>query len=418
MIRRLLCGLLLGCVSAISSSQAWQLVWSDEFGPAAHIDASKWRWEIGGGGWGNRELETYTSSTANSTLSSLSGQSFLDIIARRDVSGNFTSARLASNAAFTYGRMMIRAWVPGGLGTWPAIWMLPSTYEYGNHSWPDNGEIDIMEEVGFEGNISHGTVHNHSFNGMLGNQISNSLAVPNMTAGFHIYSLEWRPTQIDIFVDGKSYLSYHRNGADWKAWPYDKPFQFRLNMAVGGTWGGAKGVATNIWPRHFAIDYFRVYKGVSTRYGKSNSIPGKIFASQYDLGGEGFAYHDTTPGNTGGILRNDGVDIGTSPSEGPYIGWIAPDEWVNYSVPVNAAGKYAFTIRVASPNTGKSFYLEVDDAKATEPLIVPNTGDWNKFTTLQMGTLPLTAGNHRFRVVALTDGFNFGNISSTKISGP
>ena len=406
----------LAAAAGSALGQSWQLVWSDEFSPGAKIDTTKWRWETGGGGWGNQELETYTNTTSNSLITSSAGQGYLAIIGRRDSKGNYTSARLASNASWTYGRMDIRAWVPGGKGTWPAIWMLPAANTYGNLGWPDNGEIDIMEEVGYEGNITHGSFHNHSYNWMLGNGVTNSVTVPNMTTGFHIYSMIWQPTQIDILVDGVTYVTYHRKGADWKAWPWDKGFQFRLNMAIGGSWGGAQGVATTIWPRAFYVDYVRVSKAKSTRYGAANAIPGRITATNFDLGGEGFAYHDTTAGNTGSLFRTDGVDIGNSATEGNYVGWIDADEWLNYTVPVKTAGKYTFYARVSSPNVGKQFYLEVDDVKATKPITVPTTGDWNKFATVGLGNITLTAGTHKLRMVALTDGFNFGSLASRLVT--
>lgn len=408
--------LALACVASVGFGQTWQLVWADEFAANSSISKSNWRWETGGGGWGNQELETYTNTTQNSTVLTNGPYGFLDIIGRRDAAGAYTSARLASIPSWTYGRMEVRAWVPGGKGTWPAIWMLPEKNTYGNLGWPDNGEIDIMEEVGYEGNVSHGSVHSHSYNWTLGNGVTNSISVPGMTAGFHIYALEWRPTQIDILVDGKKYMSYSRNGANWMAWPFDKAFQFRLNLAIGGSWGGAQGVDTNIWPRHFLIDYVRVYKAQSLPYGNTNAVPGKIVATDYDTGGEGFAYHDTTAGNTGGLLRKDGVDIGSSPTEGYYVGWIATDEWLNYTVPVKAYGKYTFTVRVASPNVGKQFYLEIDDMKATNPITVPKTGDWNRFATLGLGSWTLAPGLHKFRIVALTDGWNLGNMTSVKVT--
>lgn len=413
---------------AIGATQTWKLVWQDEFNGSA-IDQTKWRYELGGGGWGNNELETYTNDLLNARILKpydtrlrwkASAPGYLDIRAQRDANGNFTSARLASNAAWTYGRMEIRANVPGGLGTWPAIWMLPAEWTYGNGGWPDNGEIDIMEQVGFEGNVDHCSIHTHTYNWMNANGPTNSVSVANMVGGWHTYTMEWRPDRIDLGVDGRIVLTWARQGRDWQAWPFDKAFQFRLNLAIGGSWGGQQGVTTTGWPRSFFIDYVRVFRAETSPL-NGFTAPGTVRAVDYDQGGEGFAYHDTTAGDTGGKGRGDSVDVGLSPSEGVYIGWIDPDEWWTYTVNVPAAGTYALSVRTAAPAAGGLLYADVDDRLVGTRLAVPVTANWDTFSTLPLGNVTLTSGSHRIRIGSLAAGWNLGSISlasTTKVKKP
>jgi beta-glucanase (GH16 family) len=179
----------------------------------------------------------------------------------------FTSARLVTRgkASWTYARVEVRAQLPSGRGTWPAIWMLPDRQTYGSAYWPDNGEIDIMEHVGFDPDVVHGTVHTKAYNHMLGTQRGGNIRVSTARTEFHVYAIEWTPEEIRWFVDDSLYYRFpnerlsNRN-ADWRQWPFDQPFHLILNIAVGGTWGGMQGIDSTAFPARMLVDYVRVYQ--------------------------------------------------------------------------------------------------------------------------------------------------------------
>jgi len=172
----------------------------------------------------------------------------------------FSSARVVTRgkASWTYGRVEVRAQLPQGRGTWPAIWMLPLQSPYGG--WPRGGEIDIMEHVGYNPLMIFGTVHTESYNHMHGTQLGDSILVADAEDAFHVYAIEWRPDGIAFFVDDQRYHYFPRLSEDPAAWPFDQPFYLILNLAVGGNWGGKYGVSNQNWPRHMAVDYVRVYQ--------------------------------------------------------------------------------------------------------------------------------------------------------------
>ena len=189
---------------------------------------------------------------------------FLIIEARKEKSGsqNFSSARLVTKGKgdFKYGKFEIRAKLPTGRGTWPAIWMLASSSDYGNRGWPDNGEIDIMEHVGFDQNNIHGNIHTKAFNHTIHTNKGNNIIVETASSEFHVYSCEWTPDRVSILVDGKEYFVFKKEaGYTWAKWPFDKPQHLLLNIAVGGDWGGQKGVDETIFPQKMEVDYVRVF---------------------------------------------------------------------------------------------------------------------------------------------------------------
>jgi beta-glucanase (GH16 family) len=248
---------------ADSSSLADQdLVWSDEFDRDGLPDSTRWTYDVGDGcpnlcGWGNNELEHYTERRLENGRVE---NGLLIIEARRERFGSreYTSARLVSRGRgdWRYGRLEIRAKLPSGLGTWPAIWMLPTDGTYGG--WAASGEIDIMEHVGFAPDSIHASVHTTAYNHLKGTQRTNRLFVSDAERAFHVYAIDWTADRIDFFVDSTRYHSFanERTGSD--AWPFDQRFHLILNIAVGGNWGGMKGVATDIWPQRLEIDYVRV----------------------------------------------------------------------------------------------------------------------------------------------------------------
>ncbi|HTS44238.1 MAG TPA: glycoside hydrolase family 16 protein [Puia sp.] len=236
----------------------YQLVWADEFDSAGLPDSTKWGYDTGGSGWGNNELEYYTSDRMENARVD-SGN--LIIEARNESYGgkNYTSARLVTRKKeqWTYGKFEIRAKIPSGVGTWPAIWLLSATDPL---VWPDDGELDIMEEVGFNPNVIYGTAHCKAYNGAQGTQKGSNIAVPSAQSEFHVYTLEWTPTSVAWYVDSTNYFIYGPPNFSFDYWPYTSDFYLILNIAIGGNWGGQKGVDNSIFPQQMLVDYVRVYQ--------------------------------------------------------------------------------------------------------------------------------------------------------------
>lgn len=245
------------------SEKGWVKVWSDEFNYRGLPDSTKWGYDVGGSGWGNNELQYYTSKRAENARVL---DSVLVIEARKEQwsNRNYTSARLVTRnkGDWTYGRFEIRAKLPAGRGTWPAIWMLPTKGTYGTGGWPDNGEIDIMEHVGYDDGNIHGSTHCKMYYFKIGTQKTATIRIPDATSSFHVYALEWNKDKIDMYVDNTKYFTVLNENKGWEAWPFDKDFHLILNIAIGGDWGGSKGVDDNIFPQWLAVDYVRVYKWV------------------------------------------------------------------------------------------------------------------------------------------------------------
>lgn len=244
----------------------WQRVWFDEFDYRGLPDPSKWDYDVGGEGWGNQELQYYTSRRKENARVE---DGHLIIEARRESwqKREYTAARLVSKGKgdWTYGRIEVRAKLPSGRGTWPAIWMLPTLNGYGNGGWPDNGEIDVMEHVGFDPDVIHGSIHTRAYYHSIGTQKTARVVVRSARTDFNVYAIEWTPAEIRWFVNDQHYFTFKNERltnptADYKQWPFDKPFHLILNVAVGGTWGGSKGVDESIWPQKMIVDYVRVYQ--------------------------------------------------------------------------------------------------------------------------------------------------------------
>ena len=158
-----------------------------------------------------------------------------------------------------YGRIEVNAKLPRGKGTWPAIWMLSTDWKYGG--WPASGEIDIMEHVGFDPGIIHGTIHTESYNHIKKTQKEGEVTISDAQESFHVYAINWAPTQIDFLVDEQLYHSVSRGANDTSnEWPLDQKFHLILNIAVGGNWGAMQGIDNSIWPQRMEVDYVRVYQ--------------------------------------------------------------------------------------------------------------------------------------------------------------
>lgn len=253
-------------LSTSGTADPWRLLWSDEFNYNGLPRHEKWRYDVGGHGWGNQELQYYTAERKENARVE---NGHLVIEARRESweKRDYTSARLVSKGKgdWTYGRVEVRAKLPSGRGTWPAIWMLPTLKSYGNGGWPDNGEIDIMEHVGFDPDVVHGSVHTKAYYHSIGTQKTSKIDIPTARSDFNVYAIEWTPEEIRWFVNDRHYFTFRNErltntSADYKQWPFDKPFHLIFNVAVGGTWGGTKGVDESIWPQQMIVDYVRVYQ--------------------------------------------------------------------------------------------------------------------------------------------------------------
>jgi beta-glucanase (GH16 family) len=235
----------------------WKLVWSDEFGYTGKPDPNKWGYDIGGSGWGNNESQFYTDSEKNARVE----DGRLIIEAHRETIGtrNYTSARLVSRTKgdWTYAKVEARAKLPVGRGNWAAIWMLPTDWLYG--AWPRSGEIDIMEHVGFDEGRVHGTVHTDAFNHTKNTQQGKSMMVNDATSAYHIYSAEWLSSEIVFKIDGITYFTF-RNTGGIAYWPFDQRFHLLLNIAIGGSWGGLRGIDDSVFPQRMEVDYVRVYQ--------------------------------------------------------------------------------------------------------------------------------------------------------------
>jgi beta-glucanase (GH16 family) len=475
-------------------------VWSDEFNDTA-LDTNTWEPMIGNGqaygipGWGNNELQYYTDRPENVFVSGGN----LHIIARAESfeGYDYTSARLRTKNRqdFLYGKMAARIKLPQGQGIWPAFWMLPTDSPYGG--WAASGEIDIVESVNTPLDI-HGTIHfgdNWPGNASAGDSFSYG---SNFADDFHVYAIEWDEDVIRWYVDGILYLTltstqWWSNAAPGNPRaPFDHPFHFLLNVAVGGNWPGPPNGSTS-FPQEMLVDWVRVYdlgnslpsvtidtpgdgeelqagnvpvsamasdpdgtdvfvrfyanstlfaQDADTPYtanwnategchalravvidsrgatatdtvgvavdadcgaipfsGIPATIPGLIEVEDFDLGGEGVAYHDCDSSNNGGAYRTrEGVDIEAATEGGFDIGWMCPGEWLNYGVNVEASGYYSVTGHVASQSTGGSFRLEIDGANESDDIDVPVTGGWQVWTDVT-AMVQLEAGVQQLRFV-------------------
>jgi len=243
----------------IIPEDSYRLVWSDEFDYSGLPDNSKWSYDIGGDGWGNKEAQYYTDSRLQNAEVK-DGFLFINALQEDFEGKKYTSARLVtrSKGDWTYGRFEIRAKLPEGRGMWPAIWMLPTDREYGEGF--NSGEIDIMENLGYIPYFIAGTIQTQSYNYNLNTHKQAIIPLLDCYNEFHVYKLEWDPQEIRIYVDSQLYSTFQNEGTGFKVWLFDKRFHLILNVAIGGTFGGANGIDDSIFPRSMVIDYVRVYQ--------------------------------------------------------------------------------------------------------------------------------------------------------------
>ncbi|MDH3810112.1 MAG: family 16 glycosylhydrolase [Gammaproteobacteria bacterium] len=259
-----------------SSSPAWRLTHSDEFDYAGAPRSSMWNADLWPARVVNDEDQAYTNNPRNLRVE----DGYLIIEAHKEDLDNakYTSARIHTlgKVDLLYGRIEVRAKLPRGKGTWPAIWMLPSApFRYATKceegdtwqgsadcdAWPNSGEIDIMEHVGYEMGHVHGTVHNEAYYWAKWEQRKGRIIVDDVDQAFHVYALEWTPERIDVFLDDTLYFTYVNEHDGWRSWPYDHPFHLILNVAVGGMWGRAGGgIDDTIFPQKMVVDYVRFFE--------------------------------------------------------------------------------------------------------------------------------------------------------------
>jgi Glycosyl hydrolases family 16/Carbohydrate binding module (family 6) len=403
----------------------WVLTFSQEFDGKTGTapDRKIWSRDIGGGGYGNNELQSYTDGNKNAFLN---GKGSLIIEARKEkttgddnITRDYSSARLKSNVGFTF-------------------WMLGA--DIGTAGWPKCGEIDIVEFLGHETTTVHGTIHGPGYSGGAGvSGITNS-ARP-LYDDFHTYAIEWEPEQIRFYLDGVLYQTTTTNDVGTNDWVYDHPFFLILNLAVGGNWPGNPD-ATTTFPQQLTVDYIRAYKDENlvidtegirkrTEYRKTHgpvytwpgpfAVPGLVPIADFNLGGPEVGYHDTNPQNEGGKYRlKDGVDIGSSGRADikQSVGWTKAGEWLAYDINVTETGRYSTEIMIASEGDGGDFHLEVDGKPITGSITVQNTGGWSNWKAILGGTVSLTKGKHVLKLKMDKEGKTgaIGNLASIRFA--
>jgi beta-glucanase (GH16 family) len=270
MARLLLMALALMAIPA--RGDEWTLVWSDEFDVDGRPDPAKWGYEEGF--IRNHEAQFYTPKNARVERGVLVIEARKERLTATKKGGGrgrtfaeYTSASLTTRgkAAWTYGKIEVRAKLPTGRGTWPAIWLLGRDID--KVGWPKCGEIDVMENVGFDPDTIHVNVHTERFNHVRKTNKGSQLKLEKPYAGFHVYAAEWTPKAIDFFVDSKKVFTFENDGTGPASWPYDRPHFLILNLAIGGDWGGQKGIDDAIFPQRMEVDYLRVYQKPAPKRG-------------------------------------------------------------------------------------------------------------------------------------------------------
>ena len=263
----------------ISNYKDMELVWHDEFEYTGDPDLQKWSTEEGFKR--NREKQYYTSNKKNIRVEN----GFLVLEAHKDSIPNtnfesdtakrwqekwrhseYSSASITSKdkGEWRYGRIEIKAKLPKGKGLWPAIWMLGENWK--QIGWPETGEIDIMEHVGYKADSIFGTVHTKTFNHMKGTQQGKKIFIEKPYDSFHVFAINWTPNKIDFLMDGKVYNTFENRHETTDEWPFDQKFHLKMNIAVGGMLGGRKGIDDSVFPQKMLVDYVRVYQKKPQQY--------------------------------------------------------------------------------------------------------------------------------------------------------
>jgi beta-glucanase (GH16 family) len=239
-----------------SFAQSYELAWADEFNGQRQLDPEKWTFEKGY--VRNDEKQFYTDRPENCRIEN--GKLVIEAIREPYEGYDYTSASVTTQnrKAFLYGRIEVKAKLPTGRGAWPAIWMLGTNIE--EVGWPMCGEIDIMENVGYDPNKVHGNIHTKAFNHNLGTNKGEEIKCKTTSKEYHVYAINWTPEKIEFFLDDEKYFTFLNDlRGDPETWPFDQPHYLLLNLAIGGFWGGKKGIDDKIFPQKYEIDYVRYY---------------------------------------------------------------------------------------------------------------------------------------------------------------
>lgn len=450
----------------------WTLIYNDEFNINGVPDPAKWKVDPKPKGWINGEQQVYTDTTRDNARVR---NGHLIITGKKDFPNNTTtepwsSARLITQGKmdFMYGKVEVRAKLPRARGSWPAIWLMPTSSAYG--AWPKSGEIDIMEHVGNNFGTVLSTVHTQNNNWTNGGHLSATRLLPDADTVFHTYALEWTADSLRFTYDDIKCYTYVNPHTDWKDWPFDQKFHVILNVAIGGGMGGS--ITEADWPDSMTVDYVRIYqKGLGTPVldtvivspANISFVPGKqqqYTAKAYDQNGHVMnitpVWSITGNGNTittGGLATLDTSGIVTATATvngitktgntyvnrratnykpipakieaelfdntniccteptsdiggGRNVSYIGTGSWLEYDIAVPAnCMDYRFQFRVAV-NTASGLKIQLDTT-TLQTVSLPASGGWQKWITVTSAPVHLTPGNKTIRIYANSDGWNF-----------
>jgi beta-glucanase (GH16 family) len=380
-----------------TSIASWQLVWSDEFDGSGELDQSKWNFEAFEPGANNNELQKYTWNRLENCRRQ---DGVLVLEGRRDWwwdegqqrQYEWTSARIQTAGKFTtkYGKIEMRALMPWANGSWPAFWMMPQKSLYGE--WPNSGEIDILEYVGWDNDIAHVNAHTRDFNFLIGNNYGWSGWVPNLENEYHTYAVEWWHDRIDFYIDGVWRYGFANEDTGPGQWPFNSEFFIILNHAIGG-WGGVQGLDYGAYDTagdNYGVGYFVDWVRVHKWDWPDHDIPAHVEAEHY----EGY----------GGDFREiKANDLG----DGWAVGYLDAGEYMQYNFNVPQTGWYQIDYRVASDNNQGIITLGKGgvDIKQTP---VPDTGGWQNWWTVS-DLIWLEEGSQTLDVYATEGGWNLNH---------
>ena len=421
-------------VATSAIPDGYELKWADEFDVPGAPNPEYWTHELGAGGWGNGEDQFYTDELENSRVEN----GHLIIEARQFFEGRspgYTSARLITRdkVSWKYGRMEIKAKIPDETGTWPAIWMLSQDRLYGEDLWPDNGEIDIMEHVGYEvdpiflqtigvnqlPNI-HGTVHSEAWNGLNNGQVGEATYVGDASSNFHVYAINWTEDRLEWEVDGNVFLTLEKESHPpprapeenlWQYWPFDQRYFLILNIAIGGDWGGhfnsniypndspygPNGVDDDgVWPQRMEIDYVRMYGPAA----ETTQVPGRVLATDLDDG----------PGVV--IQQSANSEVSHNLTS------IESGDFAEFVLDVPQSGQYTVTASMASESASAQYSLQaIETGSSITGVDVPQTGGPQTWQTAEAGSLNLQQGLNKLRISTTTGGFNLAYLDIAEATG-
>ncbi|MDX2108892.1 MAG: glycoside hydrolase family 16 protein [Verrucomicrobiota bacterium] len=404
----------------------WLLVWQDEFDIDGRPDPEKWGYEYGRVRGG--ELQYYTYDRAENAEVK-DGNLVIRTIKESYNGSDYTSASLLSRdqGDWLYAKVEIRAKLPTGLGMWPALWLMPTESFYG--PWPQSGEIDIMENVGFDPDRIHHTIHTENYNQMKG-ILKNSnflLTNPAPYEEFHTYAMEWYTNKIQMFVDGIKRFEFMKAGPNYKTWPFDRHFYIIMNSSFGGTWGGQNGVDDTVLPQEMHIDYVRVYQQRKYVVNPIRTLPpiedpetvpspsgqtlGVNFAPAVSAPVAGYLLDVGLPFADRGEGMSYGWSVDISATGRERYGAISPDKRFDTLLQMQKSGNA--TWEMAVPNGNYSVTAVMGDAAYTDSiyhltaegtLLLNATPTYGKRWVV--GTATVTVSDGRLTLATLTSAVN------------